>query len=87
LAAELVLPPTGTQSGASSGSSRTEVYYFYQSADGQHVYLHSLNARMLAAQYGSLEMAPQTVCARVVETEGASMTEVCTYHETQGIAG
>lgn len=45
LAADLVLPPTGTQPGAASGSKRTEVYYFYQAADGQRLYLHSINTR------------------------------------------
>lgn len=47
LAADLVLPPTGTQPGHSSGSKPTEVYYFYQAADGQLVYLHSINTRLV----------------------------------------
>ena len=46
IAADLVLPATGTQSVYSKGSKRTEVYYFYQAADGQHVYLHSINTRL-----------------------------------------
>ena len=44
VAANLTLPSTGTQP-SQRGNKRTEVYYFYQSADGQHVYMHSINTR------------------------------------------
>jgi len=74
VAAKLTLPATGTQS-SQRGNKRTEVYYFYQSADGQHVYLNSINTRMLAAEYGSLEMAPHTLTATILECEENSMTQ------------
>ncbi|GLV32458.1 uncharacterized protein CBL_00832 [Carabus blaptoides fortunei] len=50
-------------------------YYFYQAADGQHIYLHVLNTRMLEYKYGSLESCPETLHGRILEKEGGSMTE------------
>lgn len=50
-------------------------FYFYQAADGQHIYLHSVNVRMLEHTYGSLEFSPKTISGRIVEKEGGSMTE------------
>lgn len=50
-------------------------FYFYQAADGQHIYLHSLNVRMLEHCYGSLEHCPPTVTGRIIEKESGSMTE------------
>ena len=45
-------------------------------ADGQHVFLHSVNARCLAREYGSLENSPHTITATIVAMESFSMTEV-----------
>ncbi|KAK3909451.1 RING finger protein 10 [Frankliniella fusca] len=50
-------------------------FYFYQAMDGQHIYLHALNARMLEMAYGSLEKCPLTISGRIVEKEMGSMTE------------
>ncbi|VEN36058.1 unnamed protein product, partial [Callosobruchus maculatus] len=50
-------------------------HYFYQSSDGQHIYLHAINARMLEHTYGSLENAPKTITGRILEKEGGSMTD------------
>ncbi|XP_046390653.1 RING finger protein 10 isoform X2 [Ischnura elegans] len=49
-------------------------YYFYQAADGQHIYLHSLNVRMLERGYGSLENCPRVLRGKVLEKEAGSMT-------------
>ncbi|KAF4524260.1 hypothetical protein B566_EDAN008808 [Ephemera danica] len=57
-----------------SNSKNSKYFYFYQASDGQHLYLHSLNARMLEATYGSLEAAPLTLKARIAEKEAGSMT-------------
>lgn len=48
-------------------------FYYFQAADGQAVFLHALNARMLVRDYGALELAPPTFSARIVEIEGASI--------------
>lgn len=44
--------------------------------DGQHIYLHNVNVRMLLKEFGSLEAAPQTITAKIVEVERVTMTEV-----------
>lgn len=43
--------------------------------DGQHIYLHAINARMLEMAYGSLGACPLTISGRIVEKEMGSMTE------------
>ena len=53
----------------------TDVYYFYQAASGQHTYLHSLNARCLEREYGSLENCPPTITATVNHVDPCTMTE------------
>lgn len=44
-------------------------------ADGQHIYLHAINARMLEHTYGSLEFGPKILTGKILEKEGGSMTE------------
>nr|BAN20910.1 conserved hypothetical protein [Riptortus pedestris] len=56
-------------------SSRAQKhFYFYQAADGQHIYLHSINVRMLEMTYGSLENCPIEITGKIVEKESGSMT-------------
>lgn len=50
-------------------------FYFYQAADGQHLYLQSINVRMLQMMYGSLDRAPRTIRGKIVQKESCSMTE------------
>lgn len=50
-------------------------FYFFQSEDGQHLYLNSINVRMLQSMYGSLEKAPQKITGRILQKESLSMTE------------
>ncbi|XP_074643050.1 E3 ubiquitin-protein ligase RNF10-like [Tubulanus polymorphus] len=52
-----------------------DFFYFYQSDDGQNIYMHSLNARCLLRDYGTLENCPETITARIEELEGISMTQ------------
>ncbi|KAH8039797.1 hypothetical protein HPB51_008799 [Rhipicephalus microplus] len=71
--------PVGTAKNGSSnngcrdGVSGGDSFYYFQAADGQPVFLHALNARMLAHEYGALELAPVKFTARIVEIEGASI--------------
>lgn len=58
-----------------SGVPPLKHFYFYQAADGQHIYLHALNVRMLEHCYGSLEHCPPTLTGRIIEKESGSMTE------------
>ena len=48
----------------------------FSAEDGQHIYLHSVNARCLVHEYGSWEKCPDTITAAIVELEGVSMGEV-----------
>lgn len=50
-------------------------FYFYQSRDGQPLYLHSINIRMLQMMYGSLDRAPHVIGGKIVQKEVCSMTE------------
>ncbi|XP_058055485.1 E3 ubiquitin-protein ligase RNF10 [Anopheles bellator] len=52
-----------------------EHYYFYQSVDGQPLFLHSINSRMLQSMYGSLDRGPRRVTGRVVQKDSCSMDE------------
>ncbi|XP_037935050.1 RING finger protein 10 [Teleopsis dalmanni] len=58
-----------------SSPSTTKYYYFYQSVDGQNIYLHPINVKMLQACYGTLDKAPQLINARILQKEHHSMDE------------
>jgi len=53
----------------------SDYYYFYQADDGQHIYLHSLNARCLAMENGNLENCPEYITAKIEALEAVSMTQ------------
>ncbi|XP_071033345.1 E3 ubiquitin-protein ligase RNF10 isoform X2 [Parasteatoda tepidariorum] len=59
-----------------SDCERKGVTFFYQAEDGQHIYMHNINVKMLLKEYGSLEFAPETITAKLVEIERVTMTEV-----------
>ena len=44
-------------------------------SDGQHLYLHPVNAKCMIRQYGSLENGPEEIEARLVQMDQMSMTE------------
>ncbi|EDV21591.1 uncharacterized protein TRIADDRAFT_59741 [Trichoplax adhaerens] len=50
-------------------------YYLYQAKDGQHIYLHTFNAKCLIKEYGSLKNAPRMLTARIIDLEQFSVTE------------
>lgn len=56
-------------------SSSAQYYYFYQSTDGQPLYLHSINTRMLQAMYGSLDKSPDKLTAKIIHKDSCSMSE------------
>lgn len=59
----------------SAPAAHSNDFYFYQSSDGQNLYLHSINARMLQAMYGSLDAAPKSISGRILQKEVCSMSE------------
>lgn len=73
-AEDLELPPIQGSQHQGPTPIRDSFHYF-QAADGQSIFLHALNVRMLARDYGSLEQSPQSFTARIVEIEGASIDE------------
>jgi len=52
-----------------------QVFYFYQSSDGQPIFLHALNVQMLVKEFGCLENCPHTIQAEILEKESTVMTE------------
>ncbi|XP_037810532.1 RING finger protein 10 [Lucilia sericata] len=64
-----------TQTACAQKSSPNKFYYFYQSEDGQNIYLHPLNVKMLQACYGTLADAPPVISARIIQKEQHSMDE------------
>lgn len=50
--------------GGETSAAAPKYFYFYQAADGQHLYLHAINARMLEHTYGSLEFGPKTITGK-----------------------
>ncbi|TRY69969.1 hypothetical protein TCAL_02333 [Tigriopus californicus] len=52
-----------------------DTFYFYQSADGQPIYLHALNVQMLVHQFGSFENCPSVIKGKIVEKDSTAMSE------------
>ena len=52
-----------------------DYHYFYQSADGQHIYPHSINVRMLKHQYQELRFCPPVITGKVIELHRQTITE------------
>ena len=51
-----------------------ETFYFYQSSDGQPIFLHALNVEMLIAEYGAFENCPKKIKGKILEVDSSSMT-------------
>ncbi|KAK0174727.1 hypothetical protein PV327_010464 [Microctonus hyperodae] len=60
---------------ATNSQGNQKFFYFYQSDDGQHVYLHAMNVKMLELQYGDLEHCPRIISGKILEKESGSFTE------------
>ena len=60
--------------GGRAAPGRRQTFYFYQSSDGQAIFLHALNVQMLVSEFGSLENCPSTIRAEILEKENCSMT-------------
>lgn len=50
-------------------------HYFYQAEDTQNIFLHSLNARCLIEEYGSLDFGPSTIKGQIIDFECFTMTK------------
>lgn len=59
----------------STKTAAKETFYFYQSSDGQPIFLHALNVQMLVHEYGSLENCPTKIKGKIMEKDNTSMSE------------
>ncbi|KAI8376007.1 uncharacterized protein BYT42DRAFT_573086 [Radiomyces spectabilis] len=53
----------------------TSDYYFYQAADGQHIYLHPLYIRILKHEFGNYHAFPRRLQVPITHTDDVTMTE------------
>lgn len=60
--------------GARVGSDES-AYLFFQAADGQHVYLHPLDIKVMKHEFGSYERFPEHIYVEVVGVEESTLTE------------
>lgn len=58
-----------------SGLNPIKKHYFYQSIDGQHLYLHSINLRMIEAMFKTQDNYPAEIECQIIEKESRTMTE------------
>ncbi|CAK8691659.1 unnamed protein product [Clavelina lepadiformis] len=59
-----------------TATNNTHIYYFYQAADGQHIYLHPINIKCLLQQYGSFKNCPSELSVKILELDRYTMNEV-----------
>ncbi|KAI7892732.1 uncharacterized protein EV154DRAFT_418037 [Mucor mucedo] len=50
-------------------------FYFYQAVDGQHVYLHPLDIRILKHEFGEYEQFPHTLQVQATSVQESTLTE------------
>ncbi|KAG7632678.1 Zinc finger RING-type [Arabidopsis suecica] len=52
-----------------------DAYNFYQSVDGQHIILHTLNVKCLLHHYGSYDFLPPRLSGKILEMETITQSE------------
>ncbi|XP_077296278.1 E3 ubiquitin-protein ligase RNF10 [Arctopsyche grandis] len=52
-------------------------FYFYQAADGQAIFLHGLDIRIIEASWGSLSLAPRELKGIILERASGSVGAEC----------
>ncbi|ESQ32815.1 hypothetical protein EUTSA_v10003691mg [Eutrema salsugineum] len=52
-----------------------DAYNFYQSVDGQHIILHTLNVKCLLHHYGSYDLLPSRLSGKILEMETVTQSE------------
>ncbi|CDZ97925.1 Predicted E3 ubiquitin ligase [Phaffia rhodozyma] len=68
-------PPVRPRTGSALLPSAEPSFYFYQAVDGQHIYLHPLDIRVLLAEYKSYASFPQLLELTVEGAEEGTMNE------------
>lgn len=59
----------------SSSKGTEKSFLFYQSSDGQHIYLNPFSTKILSEEYGSLENCPLEIRAKILQMDWISMNE------------
>lgn len=68
-------PPGNTSKGDNQLSANDDAsYFFYQFHDGQHIYLHPLDIRILKHEFGSYADFPLTLTAPIVAISESTLT-------------
>jgi hypothetical protein len=57
------------------GAVAENCVYFYQASDGQHMYLHPINCKMLETMYGHVKNAPHIINGKILQKESRSMND------------
>ncbi|CAB4490042.1 hypothetical protein RhiirA5_354521 [Rhizophagus irregularis] len=52
-----------------------KTYYYYQSEDGQHIYLNPLDIRVLKQEFGTYDNFPDEITVRIVGVDESTMNE------------
>ena len=66
------MPVTSLSSSPFSSSSSTH-YYFYQSALGDHVYLHPLETKVLKHEFGGYDKFPERISVEVLSVQESTV--------------
>ncbi|KAI9289820.1 hypothetical protein BC943DRAFT_137 [Umbelopsis sp. AD052] len=70
-----VQPSSSAQPKPSDSAYSSPSYYFYQTADGQHVYLHPLDIKILKQEFTTYDKFPRSIVVRVNDVEESTLTE------------
>jgi hypothetical protein len=62
-----------------SEASWSDIYYFYQSSEGQNIYMHPLHFRCLYKEFGSFEKLPRTIERKIIQLEEITQNEKIRY--------
>lgn len=66
----------GAESMQTNADSPSKNYLFYQSYDGQHIYLNPFSTKILCHEYRNLENCPLEIRAEILQMDWVSMSEV-----------
>ncbi|KAF9112095.1 hypothetical protein BGX27_003977 [Mortierella sp. AM989] len=75
VAPSAVAGPAAIQGRNRAPNQVTTLFYFYQAANGHHLYLQPLDIRILKQHFDSYEKFPDTITVKVLGIEETSLTE------------
>lgn len=57
------------------GAAHAKHFFYYQAPNGQNIFLHSINSRMLQQAYECLEKSPNKIHGKIIQIESCTMNE------------